>query len=341
MAEQKYRYLSEKIEEYIRTQHISGKLPGVRSLSSMFSANKITISKALHDLEKKGVVTICGTGGTYVSVEKKEESYTIGIVGLDETRHTEQLYSYLSGKLKKSGLKFVGLYYNFNEKPELLSKFPVDGYIFLGSYGSRKIFEYLHEHNIPVIGSTFFDYKWLNRVTYDHEGGYRKLLRYLKKLGHRKIALLDTARRFPYRSYTNLLEKIFCKELGEDFEKELISFIPQEKWRDHEYMMQLFHKFRNKGVTCIVGPTRIKELYHLLRSEGIRVPQDISLVMTGYKYVCTPGFTALEAPVGRLLRNAASLLTVAIQNKNAPPGKLVTELILREGKSVMDLTREK
>ena len=346
MAVQKYKKLSGEMEEYIRSRNLSGKLPGVRTLSALFSANKITVNKALRVLEEKGVVTIRGTGGTFVARPEKpgESGFSVGIIGLDETRISEALFSWLTQKREKLGCRFVGLYSNFKEKPELLARFPLDGYVFLGSYGSRKIFEYLHDHNIPVIGSTFFRFPWLNRITFDHEGGCRKLLRHLRSLGHRKIALLDWARPVQYRSYNAKLERVFREELGEDFEEDLIRLIPQEKWRDGDYMMKIFGSLMGKKdpPTCLAGPVPpFLEFSHMLRSEHIRIPQDISLAVIGCRHFCPPGFTALEAPMDRLLSSAARLMARMLHSPGAAPERIATEMILRPGKSVADLTQRK
>ena len=173
MFEQKYETLSRTIESWIRENPADGRLPGVRKFASMFGADKKTVGKAMRLLVRRGVIRVNGPQGTFrVARPGGSPGYhAIGILGIAATAGQEKLIDYLNSRSRKFGYKVVALDLKA-EDYELLLHFPFDGYIFLGSYSTSWILSRLHECSIPVIGGPFFDFPWLNRVTYDHAGGY-------------------------------------------------------------------------------------------------------------------------------------------------------------------------
>ena len=62
-----YHELSEKLERYIAENGITGKMPGVLKLSRELGVHHVTLSKAMRLLEKKGLLSINGTKGTFVT----------------------------------------------------------------------------------------------------------------------------------------------------------------------------------------------------------------------------------------------------------------------------------
>lgn len=171
MFEQKYETLSRMMESWIRENPTNGRLPGVRKFSSMFGVDKKTVGKAMRLLVRRGVIRVNGPQGTF-PVSRPGGSpghHAIGILGIASTAGSEKLIDYLNCRSRKFGYKVVALDLKA-EDYELLLHFPFDGYIFLGSYSTSWILSRLHECSIPVIGGPFFDFPWLNRVTYDHAG---------------------------------------------------------------------------------------------------------------------------------------------------------------------------
>ena len=60
-----YHKLSRELETYFSNGNFSGRLPGVLPLCRHFKTSKNTMSKALHILQKRGIIRIEGTRGMF------------------------------------------------------------------------------------------------------------------------------------------------------------------------------------------------------------------------------------------------------------------------------------
>ncbi len=335
MFTSKYQELSHKIEAYIAENKLEGKLPGVRRLACLFHVNKITVNKALWLLEERGILAIDSGRGCRI-LHGRPRHGVIGVVGLDNTPGNNQLLEWIGERCRARGYRIIGLFVNFKEDIELLLRFPVDGYIFLGSYANREILEFLHDKGIAVIGSSFYVYPWLNRVSYDHKNGYRQLLAYLKRIGHHRIAFAEKKRKAEYASYTDGIREVFQETLQENFDPELfllyddLENIPQEVAGIAEYFTRL-----PSPPSVIIGSSGlIPKLGSRLRSLGFSIPNDFSLVMTGHRHQCPRAYTALLSRTDDLLLHAAYRMIEILEGNRKETGQYNSPMLLRIGRSV-------
>ena len=349
----KYKELSEKIERHIFDRKLTGRLPGVRQLACRFEVNKITVNKALWLLEQKGILAIDGARGTYINANytNRPRYNVIGIVGMNDNHVNNRFLEWLNRKHEALGYKLMGFFCPWelwHKDLDLLLKFPVDGYIFLGSYADEKTLLLLHENRIPAIASIFFDFPWLDRATYDHAQGYASAIRYLKSLGHRRIGFVDLYRPPEYRLYLDTIRKTFIQVQEADFREELFHVISEEfinsldRYSPHfscrlaEETVKYFMN-RAEPPTAIIGTNSVlKHCPRLLRAFHRRVPDDISLMVVGCSLECTPGYTALTAREDDLLSWAVRRMALILEGKVLPRELYASRMRLRPGKSVAE-----
>ncbi len=347
MFAQKYETLSRTIESWLRENPADGRLPGVRKFASMFGADKKTVGKAMRLLVRRGVIRVNGPQGTFrVARPGGSPGYhAIGILGIAATAGQEKLIDYLNSRSRKFGYKVVALDLKA-EDYELLLHFPFDGYIFLGSYSTSWILSRLHECSIPVIGGPFFDFPWLNRVTYDHAGGYGALVKYLKQLGHRRIALVEYERKQEYAEYIAHLKSIFRNAMGDDFSEELFCIIPRSRLRIGfsgmekpkkiaDGIVERLMALRERPSAVIVVPPLVRHIFLSLKERGFSVPRDVSLVDVACIQNRNPGYTTLVAHEERLTAMAVRRMIAILDGSAGPPRTLCAPFTLKIGRSTM------
>ena len=237
-----YHELSEKLERYIAENGITGKMPGVLKLSRELGVHHVTLSKAMRLLEKKGLLSINGTKGTFVTerTEKRPRHRVLALVGANtEQADCKELLAKLNEYSLESGYNVIGITFEeqlFQRNRRLLLNFPVDGFLFRMSSLRKEHAELLRQENIPIVsGARKEGYPWLDQTDCDHDAGYSMLLDSLIALGHRRIVFLEFDRIEEYRFYLNNIRRVFQRKLGSAFDPEL--FYTKETgydlWREY------------------------------------------------------------------------------------------------------------
>ena len=291
-----YHSLSEKLEEYIHDRGLSGRLPGLGPLSREFGVNRLTMSKAIRLLEEKGLVTINGTRGTFVNEERRSRPVykVIGLVGVTKLDERDYILDNLEPYAERSGYHLLGITGSmelFATRTQLLTTFPVDGLIFCYSSLTSGIAAYLHSEQIPIIACNRRpDIPWLDTVDFDHDAHYRKIFASLRKLGHRRIAVLTLPVSDEYRHHKEWINSICRKYLGADYADELCYPLPdlgpyppkREDVRPHvTRLLEYFHSLPEPPTAFIAPSSYVVELKQQLREQGFRIPEDISLISWG------------------------------------------------------------
>ena len=144
------------MEDYITEHAITVRLPGVLKLSRELGVHHVTLTKAIRLLEKKGLLSIQGTRGTFVREKTRRNFHVIGFVGVSaEATAREIAFADRNAKLANTGYRIMDISVNRQlvfENPRLLLQFPVDAYVFYGSFFSRGIMKVLQEDGIPDTG---------------------------------------------------------------------------------------------------------------------------------------------------------------------------------------------
>ncbi|OQA88851.1 MAG: hypothetical protein BWY31_00035 [Lentisphaerae bacterium ADurb.Bin242] len=292
-----YQNLSEKLEKYIADNGITGRMPGVLKLSRELGVHHVTLSKAMRILEKKGVLSINGTKGTFVheSSVKRPKHHVIALVGADaEQVESKEILTRLNEAARRSGYHVIGITFEeglYQRNKAILLNFPVDGFLFRMSSLRREQAELLRREEFPMVsGARKEGYPWLDQTDCDHHAGYSLLLDRLLALGHRRIAFLEFDRVPEYRFYLNNIRRVFEEKLGDAFDPDL--FYAKERGRDLllEYGEDYWEIYPERALkfwfalpeppTAVIAPLPLLiRIDRFLEKMKIKVPQNVSLML--------------------------------------------------------------
>ncbi len=173
-------------------------------------------------------------------------------------------------------------------------------------------------------------------VRVDHRGGALEATRYLLGLGHRRIALLtgsaavlpSTERLAGYRQAH--------QEAKIEVDPTLIRPHMQGANTAFSSVCQLLQSAKPPTAIISLGTSMLAEVLEAITSNGLRYPQDVSLVCSGDTDLArhaTPAISALSWDMNEVGRTAARLLLEQIRDDDKPrssePVFLPTRLILR------------
>ncbi len=349
-----YHDLSLKLEKYIRENNISGKLPGTRTLSKMFHVHHVTLSKALHLLEDKGIITIKGTSGIFVvpPVSQHKKHNVLALVGGQMGRSWNQnILSYLGKQVKKFDYDLMGIAFDtdlFLKNQKILFNFPVDGFIFRFSSLRNEQAKLLMREKIPFVScARRKDLPDIDQTDCDHDYGYSLLLDQLIQLGHKKIAFCEFGRIPEYQRYLREIYTLFQKKLGDNFNSdyfyvretglELYETYGDEYW--NIYPARAVEHFLNlpEPPTAIIAPAAIfRHIYKILQSKNIRIPQDVSLMCMSYndEIMPAPNISGIVYDEKKMLSWAAERLIRKINNPDLSPAHYIQKPIFNPGETI-------
>lgn len=285
------------VKDYIRKNQMTGKMPGIISLSRQLGVNRITLARAYHLLEKQGIIAINGTKGTFVNSKQTciPRFHALAVVGLnvDSRDAQERRMAQMNDIAEKQHFYVINLGLSFrqlSENRDIFGNFPVDGYLFHNSRLTIEHVDFFQRTGIPFVNTGRLSGAELrDLIDHDHRSGYPIALRHLRKLGHRRIAYIEYALRKEIGHYTDSVRSAYASELGELYDPEL--FYVRKTCSElennygeyvHRFYMQeaLKHLFSlNEPPTAIitVGALMIS-CFELLKDSGLNVPEDISLI---------------------------------------------------------------
>ena len=200
----------------------------------------------------------------------------------------------------------------------------------------------LRREKIPLV---FFNakYPWADQpcVAMDDEAAGRTVTDYLFDCGHTKIAgvfALDDVQ--GHKRYSGFMQSCLTHGIRES-ERNVIWFATSEKNDIFSYTQdKLLGLLKDKSaVVCYNDKIAVKML-KLCRDNGIRVPEDISVVGiddSRYASICEVPLTTVHHPQKKLGEAAAKLLLDMIEGRETSPKDMLftPELVVRE--SVADL----
>ncbi len=299
MAAPIYKELSQKIENYIIDNNIRGKLPGTRQLSAEFGVHHVTLLKALHLLEEKGIIFIEPAKGIFTSQSRKRpRHHVLALISANlELPANREIQAKLEQYLKKSGYNLIGISFEsalFKSNKQLLLNFPVDGFLFRLSSLRNDQAELLLKEKLPFVAcAQRKDLSQTDQTDCDHIYGYTLLLDKLLSMGHRRIAFCEFGRIPEYQPYLDEIYSLFAQKLGDSFDEscfyvretglEMWENFGEKYWdiyprRAVEHFLGL-----DDPPTAIIAPfPLLRRIHNILSDKGIRIPQDISLASMNY-----------------------------------------------------------
>lgn len=344
-----------QIAEYFKREILEGNIsPGEKLLSEneiveKFKVSRHTVRQALMELEKgkyiykeQGKGTFC----SYLQKDNKGNKKTIAVLTTYISNYIfPSIISGIEDVLSSSGYSLL-LFNTNNEKNkegEYLQKImehDVVGLIVEPTMSALpnvnlEYYKQLNSKKIPFIMINA-NYEQLNApyvVMDDIEGGYA-LTKYLIQLGHRNIAGI-----FKNDDLQGINRKLgYCKALSEFSIPINESIIGKYETREevfsvYEFTSNLLRKNdRPTAIVCYNDQVAIHAL-QAIRDEGLRVPEDISIVSYDDSYIATATevkLTTVRHPKDEMGRRAARFLVDIIEGRVEKPYYVYKpELIVR------------
>lgn len=243
----------------------------------------------------------------------------------------------LSREIEKAGyFMMVKTTKDCNEIVRFASMWNMEGLVVIGFCGQdyQKLRESMH---IPfVVYDGFFKEEGrLANIVIDDYGGGVQVGRYLKEKGHESVLyVVDNEICMDKARYDGLLAV-----LGEEHTEFLM--VPMEKEERQRFYKEYLEKIRQYTAVFAASDYYALDLMNFLREQGIKVPQDISLVGFDDSSVCTqvsPALTTVRQD-GRVRAKAAIRILGELKNGNCQEKRVVLPVELVERESVARLVK--
>lgn len=241
---------------------------------------------------------------------------------------------------------FLSTYrHSLNKEKHSLEEFfarKVDGVILCTTYDDEECLEKFLEAGIPIVAidRENSDLK-IDIVTIDNYSASLEVVKYLYKMGHRKILYVQGLMEiYSARERKRAFEDFSIK--NKDLEVTFVSagFHPEEGYKAVKKYLDTY----GKTFTAIAFPNDWVALSGIkaMKEKGIDYPKDVSIIgfddATFAKYL-HPSLTTVRQPTYEMGLNAAKLLIEKLEGKRESKVKrrmiLPTELIIRD--SVKDI----
>ena len=279
MIKPKYKDLSKLLKAAINEGKWQNRLPGVFRLAEEYNVDPATASKAVRLLETEGIVTINGRRGTFISRRTPRTVHkVIGALGVsDKDGSPTPTLLAIKEYYKNYGYEVVAISQNdelLKSNPQFWAKLPVDGLIFMNSTLTSNLISELRQSGMPFVSANkILDFPGVTWVDFGSEDGLAEMIRYLYKLGHRRIAFADTY--ISNNNFTERLHKVYsdtCKKL-DCLDEKLFYTSPKL-----EGLAENFLDMETRASAIIsISYSTAESLKRVIEKRGQKVPDDISL----------------------------------------------------------------
>lgn len=354
MFEPVYHKLSRELDDYFRKQGGSGRLPGILKLSRQFCVSKNTMSKALHILRERGLISIENTKGMYYlghTAGYQIRYRVIGISGL--CGPVDRILRRLNEKYRESGFSLAYFDLPGQKTSSMIKKWllqlPIDGVILLNGASLPDRLDLFYENHIPVIGCTYPGYEHISGYEPDHYAAYCRILNYLFRLGHRRIGLVAFKPNQVFQFYFDWIKAAFRDTLGTDYDEELIyspaSAVDYCRNRCEPYRDFGNDAFRYFSRLSPAPSAIISEHYilHYIRTaaeqSGLVIPRDLSLFSIYYYSQDDPFYTTAIVRDDRAVEYAFSKIIRMLNGESVRPEHILVPMTFKKGLSVSKCKR--
>lgn len=197
---------------------------------------------------------------------------------------------------------------------------------------ARKTLEDIHRRGMPVIAVEPGEPPSFSCVDYDRVEAARIGTEHLLKLGHRRVALVFDAeegirRQQRLRGYCTALE-----QSGLTFDDSLLFPCPIEANAEDLWRRMGSLKHKPTGLICYNDELAVR-LLRAIRSEQVRVPEDMAMIVLGNSRMVTfveVPLTAVDTNNLGIANAVVKVLLEEIENPGAPPHKVLVKPFLVE-----------
>jgi LacI family transcriptional regulator len=340
-----------------------------------YGGKKRTLMINISDIAKQAgvstsMVSRVINGKSYVNAEKKEQilkliketgyvpsksarnmvmqrSFTVGVVIPDGFNNFQrQLFSVIERQLDSFGYHTFFFFVKMDSLSEKkcldrLKTEKVDGVIMLHEIKSNEFYDYIKDTRIPII-STLDNYNHIPTIKLDDKQAAFDAVNHLIQLGHQKIHMISGCG-YSYGAhrlvgYYRALDGAGITRV----EKNIVDVQQYSAEAGMYAMRELLLRTRDFSAVFISSDELALGAIRVLLDEGIRIPQDISVIgfddidISSYIY---PRLTTIRQPIIEIGEQAATYLHQFITGQNNPELNIVLphKLIIRE--STCALTR--
>lgn len=351
--ETKYTQVVEWVAELIRKKELQpgDKLKSEKDICSMFDVSRQTVRHALSILVRDGLIESRQGSGSYVKAWGEETSPTI------ESRTIVVVSTYVNSYIFPSVIQgmeqvlekndwHIQIMFTYNNKEterkilkKLLRDSSLGGVIVeptmsgLPNYNSR-YFEKLKKKGIPILFfHSYYEGLDIPHMSLDDRASGRIAAEYLLSRGHRRIGgifkLDDGQGHRRYEGYFQGLEKY-----GVALREKHIVWLDTEDQSQMEFTREKILKRLEKCTACVCyNDTVAHYLTAICQEEGIRVPEDLSIVSIDNSELAdlnSVPLTSVKHPMEELgIKTAENMLKLIHNPDFQATYEFVPELVIR------------
>jgi len=336
----RYERLKQIMLEQIRTGTLK---PGDRiatevELCKTYRWSRLTISRALNELEIEGVLTRIQGSGTYVTNPAEQNKKNINIMVCDaplspENEYNGQIFYGIRDIAAENRLDV--LYYKQTRipDPKVISDTGVDGVLlYAPNMDDLPAILKLQEAGKPIVAMAMHSrIKTIASVSSGNYEGLRKTVKHLVGLGHRRIAMVTHG-----LASSDVQERIlgFQNEMHESgIDMNPAWMLLSNQPIPNNVLESWFDSLDPRPTAYIVCMLQAFPLLHLAWNRNMNVPADLSIVVTDDSNLfcnCSPTLSAIRQPLYEMGRRSLVKLLEMIKGKDRGQAEtLAMELVLR------------
>ncbi|MET0333827.1 MAG: LacI family DNA-binding transcriptional regulator, partial [Rhizobacter sp.] len=256
-------------------------------------------------------------------------SRTVGCLLTDVANPLDaKLYRALEERLRPAGYMML-LANSLNQAEreiEILSTFTgrgMDGLLIApGNERDREVLAAVRALPVPaVIHDRDMDTP-TDSVLFDHTPGVKSVVQQLAGLGHRRIALVVS--QSPNRPIRRRIEgfRLGHKAARLPLDEEFIVHLPSATSPAFETVSTLLRRTDRPTALIVMGTNILNETLNAIGAQGLRIPQDISIVSLGdpaFAANHTPPISSLRVDLDQAAVLAADMLLARMRGDDSPP----------------------
>lgn len=313
-----------------------------------------TVARAFRDLAKEGLVHRRIGSGTFVAEAPLPTGTGLETVGMlyysVHTAGSDALYAGLEAECRPRGIDLITLPSGLDAESESralhqLEKRKVDGLIVLpvGLPSIQGELRRLRSRGMMMVTlGVRLPQVQCDAVTFHNEHGAMLATRHLLDLGHRHIGFLGTSLKYPNTTHLEILSGMrqAYEQTSLAMDERLQVLLPlsfhEEDPQIRQRALSLIHPEHAEPATAVLcgSDAMARLMANVLRDEGLRVPQDVSLVSFGDLPLASqldPALTAVSWAFPRMAREAVRrLLAQSVAPETQPVHVILdTNLVVR------------
>jgi DNA-binding LacI/PurR family transcriptional regulator/DNA-binding transcriptional regulator YhcF (GntR family) len=337
----RYERLKQIMLEQIRTGTLK---PGDRiatevELCKLYRWSRPTISRALNELELKGVLTRIQGSGTYVATPAEPTDKDLDIMVCDaplnpESEYNGPIFHGIRDVAAENRLDVVYYKQTRIPDPKVVEDAGVDGVLlYAPNMDDLPEILKLQESGKAVVAMAMHSrIKTIASISTENYEGLKNVVRRLVSLGHRRVALVTHG-----LASSDVQERI----LGFQSEMHASGIELNPAWMllsnhpiTNKVLENWFDGLDPRPTAFIVCMSQAFPLLHLAWNRQLEVPKDLSIVVTDDSELfrnCSPTISAIRQPLYEMGRRGLTKLLDMIRGKNKGEAEsLPMELILRD-----------